>query len=167
LQRWGYPILGSFVGNTPTTGFVAWIASPDIVGKLIRGSLTFSDITHSAVYMVFLIVGAVVFSWFWVQTSGMDARSQAKQIMKSGLQIPGFRKDERVLEKLLDRYILPLTVMGAIAVGVLAGLADISGALTNGTGLLLTVMIVYRLYEDIARQHLMDMNPMMRKFMGG
>jgi preprotein translocase subunit SecY len=167
LQNWGYPILGSFVGNTPTTGFVAWIASPDVVGKLIRGSLTGADITHSIVYLLFLIGGAVVFSLFWVQTSGMDARSQAKQIMKSGLQIPGFRKDERVLEKLLDRYIMPLTVMGAVVVGILAGLADISGALTNGTGLLLTVMIVYRLYEDIARQHLMDMNPMMRKFMGG
>jgi preprotein translocase subunit SecY len=57
--------------------------------------------------------------------------------------------------------------MGAITVGLLAGLADLSGALTNGTGLLLTVMIIYKLYEDIARQHMMDMNPMMRKFMGG
>lgn len=167
LQNWGHPWLGTFVGNTPATGFVSWIHSPDVVGKLIRGSLTMSDIWHSAVYLVFLIGGAVVFSWFWVQTSGMDARSQAKQIMKSGLQIPGFRKDERVLERLLERYITPLTVMGAIVVGLLAGLADISGALTNGTGLLLTVMIIYRLYEDIARQHIMDMNPMMRKFMGG
>jgi preprotein translocase subunit SecY len=167
LQRWGYPILGTFVGNTPATGFVSWIYSPDIVGKLIRGSLTFADVSHALVYLLFLISGAVVFSWFWVQTSGMDARSQAKQIMKSGLQIPGFRKDERVLERLLQRYITPLTIMGAIVVGVLAGIADISGALTNGTGLLLTVMIIYRLYEDIAKQHLMDMNPMMRKFMGG
>jgi preprotein translocase subunit SecY len=167
LQRWGHPLLGTFVGNSPTSGFVLWISSPDVVGKLIRGSLTSADVLHSVVYLVFLISGAVLFSWFWVQTSGMDARSQAKQIMKSGLQIPGFRKDERVLEHLLERYITPLTIMGAIVVGILAGLADISGALTNGTGLLLTVMIVYRLYEDIAKQHLMDMNPMMRKFMGG
>ena len=35
----------------------------------------------------------------------------------------------------------------------------------SGTGILLTVMILYRLYEDIAQQHMMDMNPMMRKFM--
>ncbi len=167
LQRWGYPVLGTFVGNTPATGFVAWIYYPDIVGKLIRGSLTFADIGHAVVYLLFLVAGAVVFSYFWVQTSGMDARSQAKQIMKSGLQIPGFRKDERVLERLLERYITPLTVMGAIVVGVLAALADLSGALTNGTGLLLTVMIIYRLYEDVAKQHMMDMNPMMRKFMGG
>jgi preprotein translocase subunit SecY len=167
LQRWGFPVLGTFVGNTPATGFVAWIATPDIVGKLIRGSLTFTDLSHAAVYIIFLVCGAVVFSWFWVQTSGMDARSQANQIMKSGLQIPGFRKDARVLERLLERYVTPLTVMGAIVVGLLAGLADISGALTNGTGLMLTVMIIYKLYEDVAKQHMMDMNPMMKKFMGG
>lgn len=167
LQNWGYPILGTFAGNVPTSGFVAWLSSPDVVGKAIRGSLTMSDIAHSGAYILFLIGGCVLFSWFWVQTSGMDAKSQAKQIMSSGLQIPGFRKDERVLERLLDRYIGPLTVMGAIAVGLLAGIADLSGALTSGTGLLLTVMIVYRLYEDIARQHMMDMNPVLRKFMGG
>lgn len=167
LQNWGHPWLGTFVGNTPATGFVSWIFPPDLVGKLIRGSLTGIDVFQGAMYMLIMILGAIMFSWFWVQTSGMDARSQAKQIMASGLQIPGFRKDERVLERLLNRYIGPLTIMGAILVGFLAALADVSGALTNGTGLLLAVMIVYRLYEDIARQHMMDMNPMMRKFMGG
>jgi preprotein translocase subunit SecY len=57
--------------------------------------------------------------------------------------------------------------MGGLSVGVLAALADISGAYGSGTGILLTVMIVYRLYEDIARQHMMDMNPAMRKFIAG
>lgn len=167
LQDRGLPILGTFVGNTPATGLVSWLASPDVVGKLIRGSLVGRDVSHAIVFIFFLVTGAVVFSWFWVQTSGMDAKSQAKNIMASGLQIPGFRRDERVLERLLERYITPLTIMGAITVGLLAGLADISGALTNGTGLLLTVMIVYKLYEDIARQHMTDMNPMLKKFMGG
>ena len=62
---------------------------------------------------------------------------------------------------------MPLTVMGALAVGLLAAGADLMSALTSGTSLLLAVMIIYRLYEDIAKQHMMDMNPMMRKFMGG
>ncbi len=167
LQDRGWPIFGTFVGNTPATGLVSWLYSPDIVGKLIRGSLVPNDLAHAGVFMLFLVAGSVLFSWFWVQTSGMDAKSQAKNIMSSGLQIPGFRRDERVLERLLQRYISPLTVMGAITVGFLAGLADISGALTNGTGLLLTVMIVYKLYEDIARQHMMDMNPLLKKFIGG
>jgi len=122
---------------------------------------------QSMVFILFFIAGSVLFSIFWVQTAGMDARSQAEQMLASGLQIPGFRKDQRVLERLLNRYIWPLTIMGAITVGFLASLADLTGALGSGTGILLTVMIVYKLYEDIARQHMMDMNPMMRKLMGG
>ena len=165
LERWGHPILGTFVGNTPATGLVAWLYSPNIVGKLIKGSIAGADIGHSAVYMLFMIVGAVIFSIFWVQTAGMDAKSQAKQIMASGLQIPGFRKDERILERVLNRYIWPLTIMGAIAVGFLAATADLTGALSQGTGILLSVMIIYKLYEEIAKQHMMDMHPMMRKFM--
>jgi preprotein translocase subunit SecY len=57
--------------------------------------------------------------------------------------------------------------MGAILVGFLASSADLLGALSRGTGILLTVMIIYKLYEEIAKQHMMDMNPMMRRFMGG
>ena len=167
LQNWGFPLLGTFVNGSPASGLALWLNPTNIVGSFIRGSVRFVDFGHALVYLVFLIAGSVLFSLFWVQTAGMDARSQARQIMASGLQIPGFRRDERVLERVLDRYIWPLTVMGAIAVGFLAGLADVSGALTHGTGLLLTVMIVYRLYEDIARQHMMDMNPALRKFMGG
>lgn len=167
LQTWGHPFLGTFVNGSPASGLVLWLTPVNLVSSVIKGSLRLVDVGHALTYIIFLIVGAVVFSWFWVQTSGMDARSQARQMLASGLQIPGFRRDERVLERVLDRYVGPLTVMGAISVGFLAGLADISGALTHGTSLLLTVMIVYRLYEDIARQHMMDMNPMMRKFMGG
>ena len=165
LQNWGHPFLGTFVGNSPASGIIVWLNAPNIVGNVIKGSLTYMDIAQALVFMLFMIGGAVMFSWFWVQTSGMDARSQAKQIMASGLQIPGFRKDQRVLERLLQRYIGPLTIMGAITVGFLAALADVTGALSRGTGILLTVMIIYRLYEEISKQHMMDMNPMMRKFM--
>jgi preprotein translocase subunit SecY len=165
LQNWGHPLLGTFVGNTPASGIVAWINSPDILGKIIRGSITLVDFGHAAAYTIFMVSGAILFSVFWVQTSGMDARSQAEKIMASGLQIPGFRKDPRILEKVLDRYIGPLTVMGAIAVGLIAAIADLTGAFGRGTGILLSVMIIYRMYEDIAKQHMMDMHPMMRKFM--
>src|SRR3989344_190235 len=144
LEKSGHPLLGTFSGNTPSTGVVAWLFPPDLVGGLIRGSFMPIDLAHALVYSLFLILGSVVFSIFWVQTSGMDAKSQARQMMASGLQIPGFRRDERVLERLLNRYIKPLTVMGAIAIGFLAASADLIGALTNGTSILLSVMIIYR-----------------------
>ena len=165
LQNWGHPILGTFVGNTPATGLVKWITRPDLVSNIIKGSFSTGDIFQALIYVGFMMLGCVVFSVFWVQTSGMDARSQAKQIMSSGLQVPGFRKDQRILERLLDRYIKPLTVMGGLAIGFLAATADISGSLVGGTSLLLAVMILYKLYEEISKQHMMDMNPMMRKFM--
>ncbi len=170
VEKWvGHgTILGTFgTSNYPIKGLAAWLYSPNIVQYVINGNLTGSHILQALVYIVIMMLGSLMFSYFWVQTAGMDARSQAKQIMASGLQIPGFRKDQRVLERLLERYIGPLTIMGGLAVGLLAAMADLLGALSRGTGILLTVMIVYKLYEDIARQHMMDMNPMMRKFMGG
>ncbi len=166
LQRAGFPILGTYAGNVPDSGLVVWLAPPNLLSLIVRGALRPLDVAHALSYMFFMIAGAVLFSIFWMKTSGMDARSQAKQMLSSGLQIPGFRRDERILESILNRYITPLTVMGAITVGFLSSAADISGALTSGTGLLLTVMIIYKLYEDIAKQHAMDMNPMMRRFIG-
>ncbi len=157
IQLWG--------GLFKWQGASDFVNPRNIVGSIIKGSLTFADIWYSLFYVFVMVAGSAVFAWFWMQTAGMDAKSQAKNIVNSGLQIPGFRKDERVLERLLDRYIKPLTVMGGMAVGLLASLADLSGALSRGTGILLTVMIVYKLYEDIARQHMMDMNPAVRKFM--
>jgi len=165
LENWGQPYLGTFVGNTPATGLVSWLYSPNLVSSIIQGNFTPSTLWHSLVYVAFFMIGSLMFSIFWVQTAGMDARSQAKQMMSSGLQIPGFRKDQRILERLLQRYIWPLTVLGGLSIGLLASFADLTGALASGTGILLAVMIIYRLYEEIARQHMMDMHPMLRKFM--
>lgn len=168
LQNAGHPFLGTFAAgsSTPQSGFIFWIHAPNLVEHLVTGTTTWTIIAQAFTYTLFLVIGSVVFSWFWVQTAGMDARSQADQISASGLQIPGFRQDKRILERILERYITPLTIMGAIAVGLMASIADLSGALSRGTGILLTVMIVYKLYEDIAKQHMMDMNPMLRKMMG-
>ncbi len=158
-------LLSSFI--PALSGLSSYVQAPNIVKQLIVGSLSFGNLWQAFVYLLIFITGSLVFGFFWVQTSGLDADSQADQIMSSGLQIPGFRKDKRVLKKMLKRYITPLTFLGSASVGALAALADLTGALGSGTGILLTVMIVYRLYKEIAQQHMMDMNPMMRKFMGG
>lgn len=151
--------------NTPwSSQVVNWVSPVRVVELAVNGSLSWMNILHAISYVLMFVVFSVVFAVFWVQTAGLDARSQAKQIMQSGLQIPGFRKDPRVLEHMLERYIWPLTVLGAIAVGLIASVADLTGALGSGTGILLTVMIVYRIYVDIARQHMMDLSPAVRKF---
>jgi preprotein translocase subunit SecY len=171
LDNRGLPLLGSFNAlGQPSSGFIFWVQPINLVRLILQQQTLFIGMTpylQALFYVLFLMIGAMIFSMFWVQTAGMDARSQAKQMMGSGLQIPGFRRDERVLERLLKRYIGPLTIMGGLSVGFLAGFADVTGTLSSGTGILLAVMIIYKLYEEIAKQHMMDMNPMMRKFMGG
>ena len=165
LENWGYAILGTFSGGPPASGFVLWVSPPNLVEKIITGGIVPMDFAHAGVYVLLMVGGAVIFSLFWMQTAGMDAKSQARQMMASGLQIPGFRRDLRVLETVLNRYIMPLTIMGGALVGILASSADLLGALSYGTGILLAVMIIYKLYEEIANQHMMDMHPALRKMM--
>ncbi len=166
LSGRGITWLGTFSGSSPTGGLVYFLTPPRVIDAIITQSFTWMTLLSALTYTIFLVGGSVLFAYFWVQTAGLDARTQAKNIMNSGLQMPGFRKDPRVLESILNRYIMPLTIMGGIGVGLLAAAADLLGTLSSGTGLLLAVMIIYRLYEDIAREQMYDMNPMVRRFLG-
>lgn len=147
------PILGIILG---------FIVSNATVGMPLA-----TDLFRMVTYLIFFIAVCTVFAIFWVSTSGMDARSVANQIENVGLQIPGFRRDPRIVEAVLNRYIPILAVLGGLFVGLLAAAADFTNAIGTGTGILLTVMIVYQLYEQIARQYMEDLNPAVRKFFGG
>lgn len=168
MQNWAASSGSGFVLTLSgwVTSLAFYVTPPDILRAIVTDGLTGQIIAAAIVYTLAMVAGATMFSYFWVQTAGLDSRAQAKNIMASGLQVPGFRKDPRVMERLLDRYIMPLTIMGGIAVGLLAAIADLLGALTSGTGLLLAVMIIYRLYQDIAREQVYTMNPLARKFFG-
>ncbi len=124
------------------------------------------NIIRIFVYAGLMIGGAVIFSIFWVSSAGMDAHSVAKQIQSTGMQIPGYRRDIRIIERVLNRYIPSLAVLGGAAVGALAAYADFTLALGTGTGILLATMIIFNLYEEIAMQHMEDMHPAIRRFMG-
>jgi preprotein translocase subunit SecY len=84
------------------------------------------------------------------------------------MQIPGFRRNISSIEKVMQRYIPKVTVIGGAFIGLLTLIASLLGTLgsAGGTGLLLTVSIVYRLYEDIASEQMMEMHPMIRSFFG-
>ncbi|WP_313691303.1 preprotein translocase subunit SecY [Halorarum halobium] len=118
--------------------------------------------------LVVTVVGSAIFAIFWVETTGMGPKSTAQQIQNSGMQIPGFRRNPQVIEKVMERYIPQVTVIGGALVGLLAVLANMLGTLggVSGTGLLLTVSITYKLYEEIAEEQLMEMHPMMRSMFG-
>ncbi len=121
---------------------------------------------HAIIYIIFLSSVSVLFGLFWVETSNMDAKSVAKQLSESGIQIPGFRRDPRMLEMILNKHIFPLTVMGSACVGILSGVADLTGALGTGTGILLTVGILHRMYEQLEQMKTFEMYPSFNKIFG-
>lgn len=170
LQNWmggSATFLGGFSSTgTPISGLAYWINSTPLLEMIIKGSFVWEMAFQAFFHVLFYVAFSVLFAFFWVGTSGQDARSQAKKIMSSGMSMPGFRKDERVLESILKRYITPLTVMGGAAIGILASVANLLGALVGGTAILLVVMILYQLYQNIAQQHAVDMNPALKGFFG-
>jgi len=122
---------------------------------------------HAIVYVLFLSFVSVLFGKFWAETSNMDTKGMTDQLIQSGMQIPGWRTDRRMLEKILDKYIPPLIFLGSFLVGLLAGLADLSGALGTGTGILLTVGIFYRTYQQLKRQKMLENAPFLNSIIGG
>ncbi|CCQ34047.1 Protein translocase subunit SecY [Halorhabdus tiamatea SARL4B] len=129
---------------------------------------TWQIMIRIGVDLTFMLLGGAIFAVFWVETTDMGPEATAQQIQNSGMQIPGFRQSPGVLEKVLARYIPQVTVIGGALVGLLAVMANMMGTLGNvtGTGLLLTVSITYKLYEEIAEEQLMEMHPMMRQMFG-
>ena len=107
-----------------------------------------------------------MFAKFWIETTNMGPESVAKQIESSGMQIPGFRRDPRVLRRVLERYIPTVTVIGGATVGGIAAGADMIGTVgqASGTGVLLCVGIMIQMYEAIGREQMMEMHPILRKF---
>jgi preprotein translocase subunit SecY len=161
-----FGFLGHFIEGQAISGLAFWMGSTNVLELLVRGGFMFKYLIQGLTHILFFVFFCTIFSVFWVKTSGMDSKAQAHKIASSGLQVAGFRQDERILESILDRYIMPLTVMGGAAIGVLASFTDLLGALVSGTAILLVIMIMFQFYQKIIEQHEVDMNPAMRKFIG-
>jgi preprotein translocase subunit SecY len=132
------------------------------------GNSPLEIMTRVTVDLTIMVFGGAIFAIFWVKTTDMGPEATAQQIHNSGMQIPGFRQNVRSIERVLDQYIPQVTVIGGALVGLLAVGANMLGTIgdVSGTGLLLTVSITYKLYEEIAEEQLMEMHPMMRQMFG-
>ncbi len=141
----------------------------DRYGVYVTGHNYIQISMHVIVYVAVMVIGSILFAKFWIETTNMGPEAVAKQIESSGMQIPGFRRDPRVLRKVLERYIPMVTVISGAFVGGLAATADMIGTTGNssGTGVLLTVGIIIRLYEEIGKEQMMEMHPVLRGFFGG
>jgi len=153
-------------------GLASWLLpmlDPSQYGYLAQDHSPFSILMHVLVYFLVMVGGSILFAKFWISTTNMGPEAVARQIESSGLQIPGFRRDPRVLKRVLERYIPVVTVISGATVGALAASADLIGTVgqASGTGVLLAVGILIQFYEAISREQMMEMHPVLRQFFGG
>lgn len=172
------------VANSPTTpvgGFAWYVSQPSGVQDWLLPLINyqrysgytynhdnFKVFLHVLVYLSFMIGGSILFAKFWIETTNMGPEAVAKQIQKSGMQIPGFRRDPKVLRRVLEQYIPAITVMSGAFVGALAAFADMIGTTgqSSGTGVLLMVGIVIRMSEEIVKEREIDRQPILARLFG-
>lgn len=177
--RGRYPIKFLYTSNIPVILAMTVFANFRFIATILNApwisyytsppnglSAVAADPIQAVIYMVILVLAAMGFAWLWVNLTSMGPRDVAKQLDESGMLIPGFRRDIRVMEGVLSRYIMPTALLGGAFVGLLSAGADFLGALGSGTGILLTVGIMYSLYQEIAKEQLAEMFPAVRRFLG-
>jgi preprotein translocase subunit SecY len=135
-----------------TSGLAKYITPPQGVFRLIEEGM--EGWLHIFIYASLMILLCWGFSKIWVDISGIAPRDVSRQLLNSGYIVPGFRTSEKVLERLLERYIPIVAGLGGLLIGILAASADVMGALASGTGILLMVSIIKQYYEQIAKEQL-------------
>jgi len=147
------------------TYFTALISDKSQLFLPWGGYILVPEWIHVIVYTVVLVLLCIVFGKFWVEMTGQSPKNVAEQLQDIGWQIPGFRRDPRIVESILNKYIPTITVIGSVIVGLLAALATLTGAVGTGMGILLTVGIMYMTYQQIEQQHMLEGYPALEKLL--
>ena len=170
-------LMRTYLGAVLPKSVADILATYDETGRLVGGLAYYlsspnglisalSDPGHLVVYSVLVLVLAVVFGLLWVEVAGLNPATQAQQLVESGFEVPGFRKNPKILEQILARYIYPLTILSSIIVAMIAIIADVLGAYGTGTGLLLAVGILQQYYTLIAYERTLEAYPLLRRLVG-
>lgn len=142
--------------------FVWFLTPPTGIGAIFEA---FGGV-RAIGYAILLMAFCAGFARLWIDVSGIAPRDISRQLIGAGMQVPGFRRSPAVIEKILDRYIPVVSILGGIIIGGLAAFADFLGALSTGVGILLAVGIMRQYFEILAKEQLGEMHPMMRGLLG-
>jgi len=145
----------------PKGGLVYYVISPRNLSEVA------SDPTRALIFTGIMVAFCVVFSITWLEVGGLGPRTVAKQLVDSGMHIPGFRRSQRPVEMILKRYIPVVAVLGGIIVGLIASVADFFGVFGSGMGVLLSVGILYQYYQLLMQERVAEMYPALRGLLGG
>lgn len=131
-------------GSIPIAGIAYYISPPKSFAEIIY------DPFHAVFYLVFILTSCAVFSKTWIEVSGASARDVAKQLRDSQMVMKGHR--DTALVHVLNRYIPTAAAFGGMCIGALTVIADFMGAIGTGTGILLSVTIIYQFYEAFMKE---------------
>eukprot|EP01080_Neovahlkampfia_damariscottae_P003715 gene3715-6604_t len=144
LGRWETPEGSS--QSIPVGGLVYYISPPNGVNGLL------ADPFHGFCYIIFVLGTCAVFSRFWINVSGSSAKDVARQLKEQDMMFPGQRDDEKTMRTVLNRYIPTAAAFGGMCIGALTLVADFLGAIGSGTGILLSVTIIYQYFEVFVKE---------------
>jgi preprotein translocase SecY subunit len=144
----------------PTGGIAYYVTAPHSIQNVA------AEPVRAVVYLGILVAFCAVFSLIWLEVGGLGPSKVAQQLMDSGMQIPGYRRSGKPIESILKRYIPVVTILGGIVVGLVAGISDFLGVFGSGTGILLSVGIIYQYYELLMRERAAEMFPAFRRILG-
>jgi protein transport protein SEC61 subunit alpha len=161
-QNFLLDIIGQYntTNNQPVGGLAYFVTPPNNITSVVAEPI------RASVYLGILVVFCAIFSLIWLEVGGLGPDKVAKQLMDSGMQIPGYRRSGRPIQAILKRYIPVVTILGGVIVGLIAGIADFLGVFGTGTGILLSVGIIYQYYELLMRERAAEMFPAFRRILG-
>ncbi len=163
-------LIGTFEAQSTTTGMGGYLVPKSGLIYLMTPPQGLEDLMgdpgRAIIYLMIFIVLCIYLGKVWVEVSGLAPKDIAAQIIDSGMQVPGFRRSEKVIEKILKRYIPTLVILNGIIIAVLSFFADSLGALTSGTGLLIAIGIIHQYAETISKEVAAEQYPAMKGFLG-
>ena len=146
--------------STPIGGIIYYITPP-------RGlELALLDPWRAVGYVLFMIGIVVVFGKLWVELGGLSPKTAAQNLLDADVQIPGFRRSNKPVEALLNKYIPSVTIIGSMILGLLAGVSDVLGVFGSGIGILLMVDILINYYTQLVREHVEVVMPRLGALLG-
>jgi len=128
----------------PVGGIAYYISPPTSFAEIIY------DPFHAVFYLVFILTACALFSKTWIEVSGASARDVAKQLRDNQMVMKGHR--DSALIHVLNRYIPTAAAFGGMCIGALSVIADFMGAIGTGTGILLSVTIIFQFYEAFVKE---------------
>ena len=158
-----FNILAQFDPTSPSTpigGIIYYITPP-------RGlDLLALDPMRGVLYVLFMIGIVVVFGKLWVELGGLSSKKAAQNLLDADVVIPGFRRSNKPVEMLLNKYIPSVTILGSVILGLIAGVSDILGVFGSGIGILLTVDILINYYNQLVREKVETVMPRLGAWLG-